>query len=340
MRRVLHVGPANTPGGMATVIRTLGDNPPTGWSSQTIATHAEGSAFTKLFVWIKARRKIVQILSNNTDRPDIVHIHTAADWSFRRKSSIAMLCKKYDVPCIMHIHSGKFDLWLKKPSTSAAIKVKNCISKSGCTVVVLSEKWSDKLAEFVGESHVIYNPILPVSVTNVQRDLTKVLLMGRPDPIKGSRIAIAAIRLLRSRGSNVVLHLTGVSAGHKWSREAEEEGAVVSHGWMEKNELEKLRSEVGLLLVPSLWEGQPMVVIEAMARGIPILASKSCIDVVGDAGRIVDSVDVEAWATGIGEMLEDVDACNRMSNAGIERAKSHFIDDVNESWRELYDSLI
>ena len=39
MRRVLHVGPCNTPGGMAKVIEILSQNPPNGWVADTwIAT--------------------------------------------------------------------------------------------------------------------------------------------------------------------------------------------------------------------------------------------------------------------------------------------------------------
>ena len=37
MRKVLHVGPCDTPGGMATVMRTLAEFPPEGWEAELLA---------------------------------------------------------------------------------------------------------------------------------------------------------------------------------------------------------------------------------------------------------------------------------------------------------------
>ena len=39
MRKVLHVGPCNTPGGMAKVIEILSENPPEGWAAETWQSH-------------------------------------------------------------------------------------------------------------------------------------------------------------------------------------------------------------------------------------------------------------------------------------------------------------
>ena len=42
MRKVLHVGPCDTPGGMATVMHTLAEFPPEGWEAELLASHAPG----------------------------------------------------------------------------------------------------------------------------------------------------------------------------------------------------------------------------------------------------------------------------------------------------------
>ena len=49
MRRVLHVGPCNTPGGMAKVIEILSQNPPSGWVADTWPSHIVGNQITKFF---------------------------------------------------------------------------------------------------------------------------------------------------------------------------------------------------------------------------------------------------------------------------------------------------
>ena len=47
MRRVLHVGPCDTPGGMATVMHTLAEFPPEGWQADLLASHAPGGLCSK-----------------------------------------------------------------------------------------------------------------------------------------------------------------------------------------------------------------------------------------------------------------------------------------------------
>ena len=47
MRKVLHVGPCDTPGGMATVMRTLADHSPEGWEAELLPSHAQGGLWAK-----------------------------------------------------------------------------------------------------------------------------------------------------------------------------------------------------------------------------------------------------------------------------------------------------
>ena len=47
MRKVLHVGPCNTPGGMATVMQTLAEHPPEGWEANLLPSHAPGGPLAK-----------------------------------------------------------------------------------------------------------------------------------------------------------------------------------------------------------------------------------------------------------------------------------------------------
>jgi glycosyltransferase involved in cell wall biosynthesis len=275
-----------------------------------------------------------------------VHIHSAADWSFHRKTVILGLCKKYNIPCVLHIHSGKFDSWLGKPGNSTAVKARKAITGADAKVVVLTERWAEKLTPLLGDCQAIANPIEAFEDTELAsspktpREAGKLLLMGRPDPIKGASLAIAAARIMRNQGREVTLHLTGVAPGHKWSHIAEAEGLVVAHGWLPIEELEQLRAEAGLMLVPSAWEGQPMVILEAMARGLPILGSPACAEHIGGAGRIVAEMNPETWAQAIGELLDDVEARRQMAEVGRENSKLHAIDVVAGQWKALYNELV
>ena len=71
MRRVLHVGPCNTPGGMATVMTTLADHPPNGWEASLLSSHSEGGILGK-WKLIGARRELNRRCTDASQRPDVV----------------------------------------------------------------------------------------------------------------------------------------------------------------------------------------------------------------------------------------------------------------------------
>ena len=50
MRRVLHIGPCDTPGGMAKVMNILAENPQDGWKSEMISSHSGLGVFRKILL--------------------------------------------------------------------------------------------------------------------------------------------------------------------------------------------------------------------------------------------------------------------------------------------------
>ena len=137
MRRVVHVGPTMAPGGMSSVIHTLAANPPEGYRASSCNTYSSKGVRRKIKRWRIAKKQI-----KNGDF-DIVHIHSASDWSYKRKISIAKVAK---APVIFHIHSGKFDIDAKSDLVDYQ-------------VVCLSPNWSEKLQHLVGDSISVLNPV-------------------------------------------------------------------------------------------------------------------------------------------------------------------------------------
>jgi glycosyltransferase involved in cell wall biosynthesis len=80
-----------------------------------------------------------------------------------------------------------------------------------------------------------------------------------------------------------------------------------------------------LFVYPSLYEGFGLPVLEAMACGVPVVASdvSSLPEIVGHAGVLVDPLDVEELATAIADLLGDEGRRLALCEAGLARAR-HF----------------
>jgi glycosyltransferase involved in cell wall biosynthesis len=98
--------------------------------------------------------------------------------------------------------------------------------------------------------------------------------------------------------------------------------AVTLLGRVSEARLHALYRGATALVYPSLYEGFGLPVLEAMASGTPVLASRaaSMPEVLGDAGVLLDPLDAAAWAQAIVDVVNDEALRRRMSSAGQARA--------------------
>ena len=97
---------------------------------------------------------------------------------------------------------------------------------------------------------------------------------------------------------------------------------VVRTGRIDRSELDALFAEARALTFPSLYEGFGLPVLEAMNRGLPVIASSIAAlpEVVGDAGVLVEPTDVDGWADAMSQLLDDDDRRAALAHAGSRRA--------------------
>jgi glycosyltransferase involved in cell wall biosynthesis len=99
--------------------------------------------------------------------------------------------------------------------------------------------------------------------------------------------------------------------------------AVAIEGYMEVAQLRALYSAATLFVLPSLYEGFGLPVLEAMACGTPVVATdaSSLPEVVGDAGLLVPPGDPGALAGAMARVLDDAALAADLRQRGLRRAK-------------------
>jgi glycosyltransferase involved in cell wall biosynthesis len=99
-------------------------------------------------------------------------------------------------------------------------------------------------------------------------------------------------------------------------------GRVTRTGALPRDALDRLYAEADLFCLPSRYEGYGMVVAEAMARGLPVVASEAGAipEAAGGAARLVPPDDAEALAGDLAGLLNDPGARDRMAAASLARA--------------------
>ena len=320
MPTIVHVGPISSPGGIQTVIGTLSSHPPEGWNVETVESHSSGSYLSKLQAYNKAKQRLEELINEEDDI--IVHLHAASDYSFLRKLRLAEHASKLGASIVFQIHSGNILAWLGKKDR--AKKMKQRLKDCKATIVCLSERWKELLTPFLGKCVVSSNPIDPIHRIDesVERKQNQILLLGRNDEVKGHDFAFELMREFQKNGSELTLHCTGrEQTPHDLDN-------VVAHGWVSKEEKVRLLQESSLLILPSAYEGQPMVALEALACGTPVLAS--------DAVHSLPSGIETATMRSKKDWLEKIERIQ--SDTIVQFPDVHSIESVNEVLISIYSS--
>lgn len=177
-------------------------------------------------------------------------------------------------------------------------------------------------------------------------DAPVVLFAGRLMPQKGVDDLIAALDLLRHVRPRIK---TLIAGSGPWKDELEEtahafglDDAVKFLG--HRDDVPRLLAASDLLVLPSLYEGLPNVVLEAMRFGKPVVATAApgTTEVVidGTTGLLVPLRDPPALAAAIRAVVDDPDLARRLGEAGRARVDLEFgADRMVSRFAELYETL-
>ena len=222
-------------------------------------------------------------------------------------------------------------------------------------VIAVSENTKKDIVKYLGfpeESiEVVYNGVderfKPLSHDSCLYDFSPyILFVGTLEPRKNVTTLLKAFYILKKRKE--VMHKLVIAGGKGWKNKEVYEtvrrlnlsNSVKFLGYVPEEELPKLYSGADLFVYPSLYEGFGLPLLEAMACGCPVITSNvsSLPEVVGDAGILVDPLDVNGLADMMYKVLNNEDVREKMVKKGSKRAKMFSWERCAEETLRVYES--
>ncbi|PMB00055.1 glycosyl transferase group 1, partial [Fischerella thermalis CCMEE 5328] len=113
-------------------------------------------------------------------------------------------------------------------------------------------------------------------------------------------------------------------------------------GKPDKNTLRQIYNAADILLAPSIYEGFGITILEAMACQTAVISSNvtSLPEVVGDAGILVEPLDVSAMVEAIQQIQQDSSYHQQLIERGRVRAKEFTWEKAASQVAEVYESLV
>jgi glycosyltransferase involved in cell wall biosynthesis len=161
-----------------------------------------------------------------------------------------------------------------------------------------------------------------------------VLFVGRISRYKGGEFVLPLATALRSPAETPDVHISVVGSIHlaNLASALEADPSVQLVGAKPSNEIVPYMQAADLFILPSLSEGFPRVVIEAMACGLPIVAFDvgGVRDILGPAqqGCVVPRGDVDAMAATIRRVLADPALIERLREENLREVARFSTDEV------------
>jgi glycosyltransferase involved in cell wall biosynthesis len=311
--RVLMLGPLPPlTGGMATVTENLRSSDLRRICQLAVMNNGKSTPPRRsLLTGVKAQTKLLRQLAGTVrrERTCIVHIHTSQFFGFWRDCMHLFVAQWLGGRVVLHNHGASFDRWADQMGPLARSIMRRSF-ESAAGVIVLSNDWLHKLAPLAPRArwHVVPNGLpLPPKVNNVATDPPVFLFLGDWTSRKGVHDLVKAVALASRSDFPGTVHLAGFEKEPGQLKELEQHIAATGCGsririlgTLAPDAKEVAVASAHCLVLPSYAEGLPMAILEGMAHGLPVIATRvgAIPEVVHDGheGFLIEPGDVEALA--------------------------------------------
>ena len=187
---------------------------------------------------------------------------------------------------------------------------------------------------------VIYNPLTLKQGAPSAGTSKRFLTIGRFTPMhKGIDLLIEAFQLFAQKNNEWNLDIVGEGGEEKEFRKQiaqyQLEDRITIHPFT--NHIQAYYSEAQIYVLSSRWEGMPLVLVEAMSHGLPIISSDLPVsqEIMGDFGMYFKNGDIEDLARRLEEATH-ID-WQAKSKAALAIAQRFDIKNIIRQWKELLE---
>ena len=275
-------------------------------------------------------------------RPDLVHVKTSSGINFYQNSLYVHAARLARLPVLLQLHCGKFEAFYRGSPAPLKAWIRYTLRRAH-RVAVLSNYWKERLSALAPGTRLV---VIPNGLEQEElerlagphdRLSIQVLFMGTGEAWlnreKGIEDLLAVLPRLAADYPSVRWVLAGLESpeeaegwwrGRGLARPARER--VLCKGVVSGEERVGLLRDSTLLVLPSYFENMPNIVLEAMAAGLVVVATRvgALPEMLGEdeGGFLVPVGDKSAFEGALRRALDEGDGLadrGRRNRATVER---------------------
>lgn len=279
--------------------------------------------------------------------PDLVHVHSSKAGVLGR-----LACRSLKIPCVFTAHGWAFTEGISSRKKTLYKHIERRLAPLAHTIITVSEYDRDlALANKVGrpgQLATVINGVRDTALSKTPRQAgapARLIMVARFDEQKDHATLIKALSTLNTQ--NWQLELIGdgpLKAGAmQQAKEAGLEHKIHFAG--SRNDVPARLAAADIFVLSSHWEGLPLSILEAMAAGLPIVAShvggvsETIID--GETGYLARRSDARDLAAKLEALIQDPDLRSRLGARARELYEEKFgLEQMVAKTHDVYERAL
>ncbi|MGN1310298.1 MAG: glycosyltransferase family 4 protein [Clostridia bacterium] len=195
------------------------------------------------------------------------------------------------------------------------------------------------------DKEVLNNRINKIKRLDINTAPIKIGLIGALDVnYKGHLTAIKALKILKNKFENIELHFLGNGNQERWKKIAKKnkvKNNIIFDATLPHEEIYKWFDNMDIYIIPSMTEGMPRSLIEAMSRGCPCIGTQvGGISELLDEDMMIKKKNYKQLAQRISDIINDKEKMIFYSEKNIKKVVKYQSNDINKEIEKYHNFIL